>query len=274
MGIKPAGSEGEEDFNPDFSIPLCPVKKNPMDMISLIRSAPIINPSLLAADCANLERDIRLLERAGAQIIHLDIMDGHFVPNLSFGVPVVEAVRRITKLPLDVHLMLQNPEPYLPVFRKAGADLLSIHIEAVSDPRPMFDTIRQLGALPGLVSNPPTPVEKVLPFVNDCDLILTMGVMAGFGGQRFNPAALDKLRARRETAKPDKLISVDGGVGETTIADLAAAGANLFVTGTALFCKQDIAAQFHLLHQFAAREMEKHNPPHGVRAAINDKCFV
>jgi len=207
----------------------------------------LLAPSLLAADFAHLGRDIRALESAGAQIFHLDIMDGHFVPNLSFGVPVVKAIRRTTDLPLDVHLMLQNPEPYLPVFRKAGADFLTIHIEVVPDPRSMFDTIRRLGAAPGLASNPPTPVEWVLPFVHDCDLILTMSVMPGFGGQAFNPVALDKIRRIREVAGEETFISVDGGVGEGTIADCAAAGANLFVVGTALLGHSDIGAQFQRL---------------------------
>ena len=218
---------------------------------SLLRSTPLINPSLLAADFAHLERDIRSLEEAGAEILHLDIMDGHFVPNLSFGVPVVEAIRRTTRLPLDVHLMLQNPEPYLPVFRKAGADFLSIHIEVVPDPRAMFDTIRNLGAVPGLVSNPPTPVEMVLPFVNDCDLILTMSVMPGFGGQSFDSGVLEKIRRIREVADENRLISVDGGVGEATIAGIAAAGANLFVTGTALLGHPDIPSRFQTLRTLA-----------------------
>jgi ribulose-phosphate 3-epimerase len=220
-----------------------------VNVATLLRSAPLINPSLLAADFAHLERDIRALENAGAEILHLDIMDGHFVPNLSFGVPVVEAIRRTTQLPLDVHLMLQNPAPYLPVFRKAGADFLSIHIEVVPDPRAMFDTIRQLGAVPGLVSNPPTPVEAVLPFVNDCDLILTMSVMPGFGGQVFDRSTLEKIRCIREVADENRLISVDGGIGETTIAEVAAAGANLFVVGTALLGHSDISAQFRALRQ-------------------------
>lgn len=223
-----------------------------IDTASLLRSAPLINPSLLAADFAHLERDIRLLEQAGAAILHLDIMDGHFVPNLSFGVPVVEAIRRTTSLPLDVHLMLQDPEPYLPVFRKAGADFLSLHIEVVADPRPLFDTIHKLGAAAGLVLNPPTPVENVLPFVHDCELILTMGVMPGFGGQRFDLSALDKIRRIRETADEHTLISVDGGVSESTITDIAAAGANLFVAGTALLSHSDMTAQFHRLQQLAA----------------------
>ena len=221
------------------------------NVASLLRSVPLINPSLLAADFACLERDLRSLEHAGAEILHLDIMDGHFVPNLSFGVPVVEAIRRTTHLPLDVHLMLQHPEPFLPVFRKAGADFLSIHIEVAPDPRPMFDIIRKLGAIPGLVSNPPTSVEAVLPFVNDCDLILTMSVMPGFGGQAFDRSTLEKIRRIREIADENRLISVDGGVGESTIAEIASAGANLFVTGTALLGHSDISAQFQMLRSLA-----------------------
>ncbi|MDR2346925.1 MAG: ribulose-phosphate 3-epimerase [Planctomycetaceae bacterium] len=206
-----------------------------IDIVEIVRGGLRLNPSLLAADFANLESDIRSLERVGATILHLDIMDGHFVPNISFGVPVVEAIRRVTELPLDVHLMLSQPEEYLKIFRQAGADLLSIHIEAVSDPRPLFDKIRKLGALSGLVLNPPTPVEIIEPFINDCELILTMGVMPGFGGQSFDIGTLDKLRYIKKIAKPDLLISVDGGVGDKTIKDCAEAGANLFVTGTALF---------------------------------------
>lgn len=221
------------------------------NVTSLLRSVPLINPSLLAADFTCLGRDIRSLEKAGAEVLHMDIMDGHFVPNLSFGVPIVEAVRRTTQLQLDVHLMLQNPEPYLSVFRKAGADFISIHIEIAPDPRPMFETIRKLGAVPGLVSNPPTPVEAVLPFVNDCDLILTMGVMPGFGGQSFNQSTLDKIRRIHEVADGKKLISADGGVGEATIADIADAGANLLVVGTALLGYPDISARFQLLRQRA-----------------------
>jgi ribulose-phosphate 3-epimerase len=206
-----------------------------IDTVKFIEGGLRLNPSLLAADFANLESDIKQLERAGASILHLDIMDGHFVPNISFGVPVVEAIRRVTELLLDVHLMLSKPADYLQAFRRAGADLLSIHIEAVSDPRNLFDQIRNLGAAPGLVLNPPTPVENIEPFINDCDLVLAMGVMPGFGGQKFDPHTLEKLKHIKSIANPNLLISVDGGIGEKTIEACAKAGANLFVTGTALF---------------------------------------
>ncbi|MCL2117204.1 MAG: ribulose-phosphate 3-epimerase [Planctomycetaceae bacterium] len=214
---------------------------------SLVAKCPLINPSLLAADFGNLEREIRRIEQAGAQILHLDIMDGHFVPNLSVGIPVVEAVRRITELPLDVHLMLSEPQKYVKPFRKAGADVITVHIEVLDDPRPLLDEIRQLGAAAGLAHNPPTPMEKSAPFLRDADLVLTMSVMPGFGGQVFDPAVLEKIAYIREHSAPNTLISVDGGVNENTIADCARAGANLFVAGTSVFGTADYAERMRFL---------------------------
>ena len=133
-------------------------------------AAPLVAPSLLACDFAHLAEEIRRLEEAGAKILHLDVMDGHFVPNLSIGVPVVEAVRRVTRLPLDVHLMISAPARYVEAFRRAGADLLTIHIEAVAEPRPLLRKIRQLGALAGISLNPPTPTAAVEEFLDACDL--------------------------------------------------------------------------------------------------------
>ena len=217
----------------------------------LVAKCPLINPSLLAADFGNLEREIRRVEQARAQILHLDIMDGHFVPNLSIGVPVVEAVRRITELPLDVHLMLSEPQKYVKSFRKAGADLISVHIEVLDDPRPLLDEIRQLGAAAGLAHNPPTPMGKLAPFLRDADLVLTMSVMPGFGGQAFDPVALEKIAYIREHAAPDTLISVDGGINESTIADCARAGVNLFVAGTAVFAAADYTERMQFLTKAA-----------------------
>jgi ribulose-phosphate 3-epimerase len=168
-------------------------------------------------------------------------MDGHFVPNLSFGIPVVEAVRRVTKLPLDVHLMISEPARYVKAFREAGADLITFHIEVVPEPRPLLEEIRRLGARAGLSLNPPTPLEAITctGCLDACDLVLVMSVMPGFGGQHFDPVALEKLRRLRSIAPQSLLLSVDGGVNHDTIGPCAAAGANLFVTGTAFFSHHD-----------------------------------
>jgi len=217
----------------------------------LAAKCPLINPSLLAADFGNLEREIRRVEQAGARILHLDIMDGHFVPNLSIGVPVVATVRRITELTLDVHLMLSEPQKYVKPFREAGADLITVHIEVLDDPRPLLDEIRRLGAAAGLSLNPPTPMEKLAPFLRDADLVLTMSVMPGFGGQSFDPAALEKIAYIREHTAPGTLISVDGGINESTITDCARAGANLFVAGTTVFGAADYTEQMQRLAKAA-----------------------
>lgn len=214
--------------------------------------APLVAPSLLACDFANVESEIRRLEEAGARVLHLDVMDGHFVPNLSFGVPVIQAIRRVTKLPLDVHLMISDPGRYLEAFRQAGADLLTIHIEAVPDPAPLLERIRGMGAGAGLSLNPPTPLDSVEQHLDLCDLILVMSVMPGFGGQEFNPVALDKLRRLRAASSgSDLLLSVDGGINPQTIALTAEAGANFFVVGTALLSHPDYTARMEELGRAA-----------------------
>jgi ribulose-phosphate 3-epimerase len=210
------------------------------EIVAELRAAvPLVGPSMLAADFVNLQREIRALEAAGARLLHLDIMDGHFVPNLSFGLPVVEAVRRTTDLPLDVHLMISEPGRYVERFRRAGADLITIHIEAVPQPRPLLQQIRALGAVVGLSLDPPTPVAAIEPYLEQCDLVLVMSVMPGFGGQDFEPVALEKLQRLRETARPELLLSVDGGVNAETIGPCAEAGADLFITGSALFSEHN-----------------------------------
>jgi ribulose-phosphate 3-epimerase len=204
-------------------------------LADLHAAVPLVNPSLLACDFARLADELARLEEAGAKILHLDVMDGHFVPNLSLGVPIVEAVRRSTNLPLDVHLMISQPERYIHAFRQAGAALLTVHIEVAPDPRPLLADIRREGCAAGLSLNPRTPAESLKSFVKDCDLALVMSVEPGFGGQAFDPAALEKLRRLRAWAGPDLLLSVDGGVGRRTLGPCAEAGADLFVAGTALF---------------------------------------
>lgn len=202
-------------------------------------AAPLVAPSLLSCDFAKLGEEIRRVEQAGARLLHLDIMDGHFVPNLSFGLPVVEAVRRSTDLPLDVHLMISEPARYVRRFREAGADLLTVHIEVLDNPRPLLTEIRNLGAAAGISLNPPTAVETLDGCLDLCDLVLVMSVMPGFGGQAFEPAAMEKLRRLRASAGSDVLLSVDGGVNLDTVGPCAEAGADLFVAGSALFSQDN-----------------------------------
>ncbi|MGO8690159.1 MAG: ribulose-phosphate 3-epimerase [Thermoguttaceae bacterium] len=210
------------------------------ELVSALRAgAPLIGPSLLAFDCARLADEVRRLEEAGVRILHLDIMDGHFVPNISFGIPIVEAVRRVTRLPLDVHLMISEPARYIEAFRRAGADLITIHIEAAPEPGPLLRQIRKLGALAGISLNPPTPTAAVEDFLEDCDLVLVMSVMPGFAGQEFEPVGLEKLRRLRAIARPELLLSIDGGVDAGNIGLCAQSGADLLVMGSALNREKD-----------------------------------
>ena len=210
-----------------------------------------IAPSLLASDFANLESELRKLEEAGVRVVHIDVMDGCFVPNISVGVPVVESIRRVTTLKLDVHLMIVEPERYIEAFRDAGADSLSVHIEAVPEPTSILNRIRELGAAPGLVLNYGTPVETMLPYAKEADILLVMSVPAGFGGQTFRYDALDSVRALRTAARPDALIEIDGGIDADTIGAAAEAGANLFAVGTSVFGSADYGAQITLLERAA-----------------------
>jgi ribulose-phosphate 3-epimerase len=219
-----------------------------LPLADLYAAAPLIGPSLLACDFAHLEREVRRLKEAGARILHLDVMDGHFVPNLSFGIPIVEAVRRVTDLVLDVHLMISNADRFIEPFRRAGADLITIHVEAVADPPELLSRIRGLGAGAGLALSPPTPAQAVEPYLGLCDLVLTMSVMPGFGGQQFQATALEKLRWLRRKVGHGVFLSVDGGVNLDTIGACAEAGANLFVTGTALFGEEDYRERLHQFH--------------------------
>jgi len=211
----------------------------PALLAELHSAVPLVAPSLLACDFGALREEINLLEEAGAEVFHLDVMDGHFVPNLSIGLPIVEAVRRATDLPLDVHLMLSQPGRYIKQFRQAGADLITIHIEAVPQPSELLEEIHRLGAGAGLSLNPPTPVKHIEPYLQECDLVLVMSVMPGFGGQEFDPTALDKLHRLRELCGSELLLSIDGGVKLETIGACATAGADLLVVGTGLLAHDD-----------------------------------
>ena len=200
----------------------------------------------------------------GVHELHLDVMDGHFVPNISFGFPVIEAIRRCTKLPLDVHLMISEPGRYIERFRQAGADLITFHAETVDDPRPLLRQIRKLGAVAGLTLNPPTPIEAVEPYLNDCDLVLVMSVMAGFGGQAFEPQTADRLRHLRSIARKELLLSVDGGVNHETIGLCAEAGADVFVIGSAFFSHGDYR---QTLADYTRLAQPHSDIPHGLAQA-------
>lgn len=217
----------------------------------IARDGAAIVPSLLAADFANLEREVRRLEAGGAKVLHVDVMDGRLVPNISVGVPVVASLRKVVDLKLDVHLMIAEPEKYLEAFRNAGADSLTIHVEAAPDPTPLLRRIRELGAAPGLALDLGTPVERILPFVDEADILLTMSVRAGFGGQKFCPQALDVVRKLRAVARPDVALEIDGGIDPTTIGLAAEAGANMFVAGTGVFRADDYGERIAFLRRNA-----------------------
>jgi ribulose-phosphate 3-epimerase len=216
----------------------------------------LIAPSLLSADFARLKDEIQAVEAAGADWIHADIMDGHFVPNLTFGPMVVEAVRRATGLPIDVHLMISEPDRYISDFAKAGATLISVHAETCAHLNRTVQLIRDAGARPGVVLNPATPVETLQWILEYLDFVLVMSVNPGFGGQRFIPnsiAKIARLRAMIAERGLNTLIEVDGGVSSQTIADIAAAGADVFVAGSAIFKSPDYRQTILTLRKLADR---------------------
>ena len=207
--------------------------------LDAIRSAaPAILPSLLFCDFGDLKTEVTRLRSAGTRVLHLDVMDGHFVPNLTYGMPIVKGLRRHTDMPLDVHLMISEPLAYAEPMVDAGADLLTFHVEAVTDPAETAERMRALGVGVGVALNPETPLDSLddcLPLV---DMVVVMSVKAGFGGQSFNPVALEKLRALRER-RPDLLLQVDGGIDADTIGLARQAGGDLFVVGSAIFKQSD-----------------------------------
>ena len=202
----------------------------------------MIAPSILSADFSRLGREIQAVEQAGAEVIHVDVMDGHFVPNITIGPLVVRAVRQITKLPVDVHLMITEPDQYLQDFAEAGADWITVHVEACTHLHRTISYIKDLGKKAGAVLNPATSLSTLEYVLADVDLVMLMSVNPGFGGQSFIPSSLDKIRLLRkqlDQVNPEAGIEVDGGVSAATIADIADAGANIFVAGSAIYGQED-----------------------------------
>lgn len=200
----------------------------------------IISPSILSADFANLERDIKRVEDAGADWIHVDVMDGHFVPNITIGVPVVKSIKKVSNLPLDVHLMIENPEKYIKSFAEAGSDILTFHYEAVKDVSSVVNIIKSYGVKAGMSIKPNTPAEKILEFLPLLDLVLVMTVEPGFGGQKFILMCAEKIPVIKKNASENLIIQVDGGINSETAKICTAYGANSLVAGNYIYKSGDI----------------------------------
>ena len=216
-----------------------------------------IAPSLLSADFAHLADEVARCESGGADWLHVDVMDGCFVPNLTFGTKVIETVRRLTKLPLDVHLMVLEPQKYFEDFARAGATTLTIHAEVSPHLHRQLVRIRELGCRAGVAINPSTPLGAIEDVIGELDLLLVMSVNPGFGGQRFIPRSLDKLaraRAMLDDARSDAALEVDGGINRETIAAARRAGADVFVAGNAVFSAKDASAEIGALRSLASEK--------------------
>lgn len=215
-----------------------------------------IAPSILSADFSRLGEEIRAVDRAGADYIHVDVMDGHFVPNITIGSLVVDALRKVTDKPLDVHLMIENPDLYVQAFARAGADIITVHQEAVPHLHRTIQLIKSLGKKAGVSLNPATPVETLDVILDELDLVLIMSVNPGFGGQSFIPSALDKIRSLRQRITQRGLVTeleVDGGIKIDNIREVVAAGADVLVAGSAVFETKDYAATISALRENALR---------------------
>ncbi len=213
-----------------------------------------IAPSILSADLLKLEEEVRTVEENGADFIHVDVMDGHFVPNITFGPNIVKALRKITQLPLDVHLMIENPDKYIPDFIKAGANIVTVHAEVCAHLNKTLNTIKSTGAKAGVSINPATPLNSIEEVTGLIDLLLIMSVNPGFGGQKFIPSSINKIeRARKllDKAESDAFLEVDGGISEDNAADVVRAGANVLVAGSAIFTSNDIAASVQNIRKSA-----------------------
>ncbi|NQT19862.1 MAG: ribulose-phosphate 3-epimerase [Planctomycetes bacterium] len=215
-----------------------------------------IAPSLLAADFCRLDREIESVEAAGADLLHVDVMDGHFVPNITIGPFIVEAIKRIATLPLDVHLMIAEPARYVETFIDAGANSIDFHIEVAPEPAALIETIRGHGLKAGIVISPDTPVEAIIGALDAADQVTVMTVYPGFGGQELIPECVEKARRIAHVA-PNVDLLVDGGINAATIPTAAAAGANVFVAGSAIFGKENRSEAINCLRRLAQEAHER-----------------
>jgi len=227
----------------------------------------LIAPSILSADFARLAEEIAAVEQAGADLLHVDVMDGHFVPNLTVGPPIVESLKKVTKLPLDVHLMITNADTFIPDFVDAGADYLTVHVEACPHLHRTIQSIKERGIKAGVTLNPATPISSLQDILGDVDLVLIMSVNPGFGGQKFIPSVLKKIadaRAMLDRINSHALLEVDGGVKVENTKEIVAAGATTLVAGSAIFSQRDYKATIAALRA-AAQTASPPTPP----AAVN-----
>ncbi len=226
-------------------------------MLPFVRN--LIAPSILAADFARLGEEVELVAPY-VDLVHVDVMDGHFVPNLSLGIPVITSLRKVTDLKFDCHLMMQNADRYLPEFKEAGADSVTVHLEVYPDPRAVAEAAREVGVEFGIAINPPTEFSALEPFVELCDMLLVMSVHPGFGGQAFIDDSLRKVEQARNFVESHDLltdIEIDGGIGPATIGRAKDAGANVFVAGNSVFRHEDpIAAVLELRRLIESRESQ------------------
>ena len=222
----------------------------------------ILAPSLLAADFTKLGEQIKETERCGAQFLHIDVMDGIFVPSISFGMPLIESIRPVTKQFFDVHLMIVEPERYIQEFVDCGADGITFHLEAAENPQRVIDRIHKAGVKAGISIKPGTPLEEVYPYLSKVEMVLIMSVEPGFGGQSFLPEAFGRIRKTREYLDRHQLaarLEVDGGIGKKNVREVMAAGADVFVAGSAVFRKRSIEENIRRFHDAFEGKQEELN---------------